>query len=127
MGETLKRHRQTAHPASAGSKHASSPRHSPLVWTVSPTELAADLRAIAAGSVHHPHLPAMALVTLQRSPTPSAASSASTATTTGGEVRPCVQRWDAPVWRSTWCQWGWGMLPKRGLRIEAKLAQLVNM
>ena len=36
--------------------------------------------------VHHPQLPAMALVTLQQSPTPSAASTASTATTTAGEV-----------------------------------------
>nr|XP_020450268.1 protein phosphatase Slingshot homolog 1 [Monopterus albus] len=35
--------------------------------------------------VHHPQLPAMALVTLQRSPTPSATSTASTATTTAGE------------------------------------------
>ncbi|KAK5604523.1 hypothetical protein CRENBAI_015859 [Crenichthys baileyi] len=52
-----------------------------------PRQLAAALQATAAApvSLQHPQPPAMALVTLQRSPTPSAASTASTATTTAGE------------------------------------------
>lgn len=75
-------------------------------------------------------LPAMALVTLQRSPTPSAASTASTTTTTAGEVslgpgwtKTMLRRSDVLIERLRM----WEMLPEKGPLIEAKLAPLVNV
>lgn len=99
--------------------------HPSVVCILSPAHSSQLTRP--SGRPVHPQLPGMALVTLQRSPTPSAASSASTATTTAAEVS--LGPWwtkAAPVWRGVdWkAERMWVMLPEKGPLVEAKLALL---